>query len=347
MTHATTNPYTQVGQRLNAYQQTLVQRGTTLKGDIEDRYLTKWRSESLFHVARIRTALVSGMQDFLIREGLLNLERVSMSLVTDPLAHGVERLAAIPYRQSPYVATHSMIYSKFMACQNPFLKGIFVDSPNIRLELPDPGGAQRGRYLVDFSQLDVECRRSSSVDLETYLHCPDEVSLLLRKDLDQALSRFEGMARAGLGRVTELCGESLEALGVTLDLPRKPFPVFHLDDALARFPKEEVEARLGEETDSPCFWVVGLMRENYDLIYPYLRPDGTRRPIDSFSSREVFNYDLCVKGTRKDGLPAPAKEVLSGGLREWLPEGRAQSALFQEIRGAENQFVRLEIGPRK
>jgi hypothetical protein len=34
-------------------------------------------------------------------------------------------------------------------------------------------------------------------------------------------------------------------------------------------------------------------------------------------------------------------------LREWLREGRAQSASFAEARDAENQFVRLEIGPRK
>ena len=77
---------------------------------------------------------------------------------------------------------------------------------------------------------------------------------------------------------------------------------------------------MGEATDSQCFFVVGLMRENYDLIYPYLRRDGSRRSIGEFSSREIFNYDLCVKGRRKDGTFSGAKEVLSGGLREWLPE---------------------------
>jgi hypothetical protein len=62
------------------------------------------------------------------------------------------------------------------------------------------------------------------------------------------------------------------------------------------------------------------MRENYDLIYPYLHRDGSRRAISDFSSREIYNYDLVVKGKTKEGLTLPAREVMSGALREWLPE---------------------------
>ncbi len=314
------DPYALVGQRLQRFQEDLAARGSTLRQEIDTRYLSKWRSETLFHVSRIRTALVSGMMDHLIEAGLLNLERVSLSLVTDPLAHTVEHLPEIPYRGSDYVTTHSMIYAKFLACQNPYLKGIFVDSPNIRLEPAEPQGRQRGRYLIDFSQLDVEVRRNRGIGLDTYLDSPREVTALLQEDLATALRLFEGMTRSGFGKVQRLAGDSLEALGVRIDLPDAPFPVFFETEAEARYGKGDLETKMGEATDAQCFFVVGLMRENYDLIYPYLHRDGSRRAIGEFCSREIFNYDLCVKGRQQDGAFSPAKEVLSGGLREWLPE---------------------------
>lgn len=320
MTTTALDPYTLVGQRLNRYQKTLEAQGTSLKREIDQRYVGKWRSEALYHVSRIRTSLVGGMMDHLIEEGLLNLERVSISLVTDPLAHTVEHLPEIPYRGADYVTTHSMIYAKFLACHNPHLKGIFVDSPNIRLEPADPEGRQRGRYLIDFSQLDVEVRRNRGLELDAYLDRPREVTAILQEDLARALKLFEGMARSGFAKVQRLAGDSLEALGVRIDLPEKPFPVFYQTEAEAQYGKADLERKMGEATDSQFFFVVGLMRENYDLIYPYLRRDGSRRPISEFTSREIFNYDLCVKGRRSDGTTSAAKEVLSGGLREWLPE---------------------------
>ncbi len=316
----TDRPYEKIGARLSAYRDALAARGETLSGEIDSRYLAKWRSPALSHVLRVRTALVSGMQDFLIEKGLLNLERVQLSLVTDPLAHEIEHTPVIPYRGSPYVATHSMIYAKFLACHNPHLPGIFVDSPNVRLEVPCKAGSQRGKYLLDFSQLDVEVRRDRRVTLDDYLDATEKVTAILRDDLAGALRFFEGMTRAGFEKARRLAGGSLDALGVRLELPETAFPVFRLDEGLAKYSRAEVEAKLGEQTDAPAFFVVGLMRENYDLIYPYLKRDGSRRAISEFTSAEIFNYDLCVKGKLKDGGWTPAVEVLSGAIREWLPE---------------------------
>ena len=320
MSHTVTETYQQVGRRLHNYQQDLEGRGTTLGAEIEERYMRKWRSEALCHVLRVRTALVAGMQEWLVDQGLLNLERVSMSLLTDPLAHDVEHLPQIPYRQSPYVATHSMIYAKFLACHNPHLPGIFVDSPNIRLELPDAQGRQRGRYLLDFSQLDVEVRRERVITLEEYLDDPEGVRAHLEGELKRALAFFEGMTRAGLDRVRSRASRSLEALGVSLEVPETAFPVFHLDEATRAFGAGQEERGIGETTDAPFFWVVGLLRENYDLVYPYLRRDGSRRDPKEALSREIFNYDLVARNQPLEGSAAPAREVLSGGLREWLPQ---------------------------
>lgn len=312
--------YERIGRSLLRYQSALRERGSTLEEFVERTYLDRWRADTIFHVMAVRTSLVGGMQEYLTRLGLLNLERVQLSLVTDPLAHDVEHTPSIDFKGEPYVTTHSMIYSKFLACHNPRIPGVWVDSPNIRLELAAADGGQRGRYLVDFSQLDVEVRRGRGVCLDDYFDRPEEVAELLREDHLGAMRFFEGMIRSGVERVLERNGEDLEALGVAVELPAGSFPVFHLDEALARHPRGEVEEHLGEEAGSQFFWVAGLMRENYDLIYPYLGRDGSRRPLSSFTSREVFNYDLCIGGAPRDGGSAPAREVLSGAVREWLPE---------------------------
>ncbi len=63
------------------------------------------------------------------------------------------------------------------------------------------------------------------------------------------------------------------------------------------------------------------------------------------NEREFTTDDILYALAHQVPLSVSQREVI-GYLREWLREGRAQSASFQEIREAEDQFVRLEIGPR-
>jgi len=61
--------------------------------------------------------------------------------------------------------------------------------------------------------------------------------------------------------------------------------------------------------------------------------------------REFTTQDIVASLERQVPLSISQREAI-GALREWLREGRAQSASFQEIREAEDQFVRLELKPR-
>lgn len=63
------------------------------------------------------------------------------------------------------------------------------------------------------------------------------------------------------------------------------------------------------------------------------------------NEREFTTQDILSAIARQVPLSVSQREVITY-LREWLREGRAQSASFQESQDAENQFVRLEIGPR-
>jgi len=61
--------------------------------------------------------------------------------------------------------------------------------------------------------------------------------------------------------------------------------------------------------------------------------------------REFTTQDILAALERQVPLSVSQREAI-GALREWLREGRAQSASFQETREAEDHFVRLELKPR-
>jgi hypothetical protein len=307
-----------IGSRLAGYQEGLRKAGRSFSSEVEERYVGRWTGNVLGAALKVRTSLVAGLHEFLVGRGLLNIDRVSMSPITDPLAHEVEHSPVIGYKGVPYRTTHSMIYSKMLACFNRGVPGIFVDSPNIRLELPSAGGEQRGKYLVDFSQMDIEFRRSCRIGEAMYAEEPEAVTALLEAERDRALDFLEDMVSFAVGRILERDSGELACLGVSLEVPRKPFPRFQKDEALRRHGAEKgLEAALGREAGSPFFWILGLFRENYDLVYPYF--PGDARHKDRVASSRIFNYDLCAASASLDGGPlGPAFEVLSGGLREWL-----------------------------
>jgi aspartyl/asparaginyl-tRNA synthetase len=319
-----------IGQSLFGFQAALKQAGSNLAEYLDRYYYQKWVSDTLYAAMSLRTTFVTAMHQFLAEEGLFNMERLQLSPVTDPLAHDVEYVPNIHYKGQLYVMTHSMIYAKFLACHHPRVKGIFVDSPNIRLEIESPDRTQRGKYLIDFSQMDVEVRRNRDVDLETYLKEPEKVKSILAEDMERGMDLFERLIVHAMTRIVEKNEEDLKALGVAVEVPERPFPRFKCDEAKRKF-GTGYEIRLGEKTNAPFFWITGLLRENYDVIYPYLGPEG-KIPMSQVSSDMIYNYDVCAKSIVRDtGKQTPALEILSGAVREWIHEAIVERLLDNGI----------------
>ena len=311
---------TEIGDALFGFQAALKEGGSSLQEYLEKYYYKKWMGDTLLAAVSIRATFVTAMHQFLADEGLCNLERVQLSPLTDPLAHDVEHVPSISYKGLHYVLTHSMIYSKLLGCHHPKIKGIFVDSPNIRLEVESPDRIQRGKYIIDFSQMDVEVRRNRGIDFETYLSRPDEVKEILKEDMATAKDFFERMLIHSMAKIAEKNREELTELGVAIEIPKQPFPTFVYDQLRKKYSLKEYEVGVGKETSSQFFWITGIPRENYDLIYPYLRPDG-KIPLDEITSDMVYNYDICAKSIIRDtGEQTEARELLSGAIREWLYE---------------------------
>ena len=333
-----------ISQSLYSFQAALEEEGGSLEEFIRRTYIEKWLGDTLYHTSAIRTTFVNAMHNFLTEYGLFNLERVSMSPVTDPLAHDVEHVPTIAYKGHDYKATHSMIYSKFLACLSPKLKGIFVDSPNIRLEIESPVGAQRGKYLADFSQMDIELRRNRNVSLEDYLNSPDKVKQILKEDMEKALDFFEQLLIYAMTDIVKKNEENLKALGVAVEVPKSPFPRFRKDEAVAKYGSSGFESKLGQEADSQFFWVIGLMRENYDLIYPYLKPDGSKIAISDFTSDMIYNYDICAQSIqRKTGKYGDVYEISSGAIREWLYEPIIERLIDNKVIPVKPDFVKGKL----
>jgi hypothetical protein len=117
---------------------------------------------------------------------------------------------------------------------------------------------------------------------------------------------------------------------VVIDVPKQPFPRFRCDEARKKF-GYGYEARLGQGIEEPFFWVTGLLRENYDLVYPYLRPEG-KVSLNQVTSDMIYNYDLCAKSRDRDtGEQTPALEILSGAVREWIFEAIVERLLDNGI----------------
>lgn len=320
-----------IGQNMFGFQSALQQAGSSLTDYLKKYYYDKWISDSLYSTMAIRTTFINALNQFFADEGLFNLERLQLSPVTDPLAHDVEHVPSISYKGQAYVMTHSMIYSKFLACHNKRIKGVFVDSPNIRLEIESPDRIQRGKYLIDFSQMDVEVRRNRGIDLDTYLGKPEYVKSILDEDMEMAMDMFERMIIYAINMVVEKNEDDLKSLGVILEVPEKPFPRFRCDQAKKKYGRIGYEIRLGEEIKEQFFWITGLLRENYDLVYPYLTPEG-KINLSEIPSEMIFNYDICAKSIIRDtGKQTPALEILSGAVREWLYEAIVERLIDNRI----------------
>jgi SpoVK/Ycf46/Vps4 family AAA+-type ATPase len=113
--------------------------------------------------------------------------------------------------------------------------------------------------------------------------------------------------------------ERREIFGVHLRKARRLAAGFDLD-RLAR----ESEGYVGAE----------IQQAIYDAMHVAFDDGG----------REFTTADISAALRRQVPLSVSQREVI-GALRNWLREGRAQSASFQEVTEAEEQFVRLDLRP--
>lgn len=227
-------------------------------------------------ILRIQTAVLKALHDFMWDESIVQLMPVMLSPFTDPLAHNVYD-GSLEYEGQRLQLTKSMILHKQLSLMRDDLKGIYIVSPNIRLEIGKTGLS--GMHLLEFSQVDIELKQASYKDFMAFM---------------------ERLYVHIAGFVVSTCPDSLERLGRTIPIPSSPFKLYESTELKERFGKDwEHEISIKEKQP---FWVMDHFREfydkedpstgkhiNYDLVYP----EGFGEAL-SGAERET-EYDVIIR----------------------------------------------------
>lgn len=228
-------------------------------------------------ILHIQTEALKAIHDYLYEQKLLQLMPVMLSPITDPLCHETSD-ARINYLGQELQLTKSMIFHKQLAIASCNTKGIYIMSPNVRLEKPLKRDS--GRHLIEFSQLDIELR---------------EVKALKFMEL------LEGLINYIIIRVKEKCGRELEDLGVSLKIPTRPFKIFSSEELLKKY-GEDFEKEVSLQEIDP-FWITDYQREFYDkedpdrpghyLNYDLIYPEGFGEALSG--GERDFEYEILLR----------------------------------------------------
>jgi len=206
-------------------------------------------------IMKVQSAALKAIDSFMYSREILHLMPVMLSPVTDPLCHSVFD-ASIDYYGQKLELTKSMILHKQLVMMADSIKGIYIVSPNIRLEFEECG--KSGKHLIEFSQVDIELLRVSSREFMDFT-----------EELYSYVFSF----------VKQECKQELKKLGRKISVPIKPFKVFDSTELKEKF-GEDFERIVSEKEKQP-FWITDYYREfydkqdpetkkhvNYDLVYP-------------------------------------------------------------------------------
>ncbi|KXH77204.1 MAG: hypothetical protein AM326_12595 [Candidatus Thorarchaeota archaeon SMTZ-45] len=205
----------------------------------------------IVEILKIQSEALLAIHEFLYQEGLLQMMPVIVSPVTDPLCHPVYK-ATITYLNQKLQLTKSMALHKQVAISTLGVKGIYIVSPNVRLEKD----VQSDNHLLEFSQLDIELKDTSAHEFMSFME--DLVIYIFAK-------------------VQDRCEKELKELRAHIKIPRKPFRVHSSWDLRREF-GEEFGSRISQREDD-LFWITDFEREFYD------KEDEVRRG-------HYHNYDL-------------------------------------------------------
>lgn len=210
--------------------------------------------ENYLEIFKVQTEALRAVHDYLYQEGLVQLMPVILSPVTDPLNHSVYD-ASITYQDQELQLTKSMILHKQIALASLDVKGIYIVSPNVRLEK----GIQTDRHLLEFSQIDIELKGWLALEFR---------------------SLIEDMMVYVFTQVKERCVKELEKLGSDIKIPRRPFRIYSRQELQSEF-GSDFDSQISQREDN-LFWITDFDREfydkedadmkghyvNYDLFYP-------------------------------------------------------------------------------
>ncbi len=232
-------------------------------------------------IVRVQTEALFAMHEFLRDAGIQQIMPVILSPVTDPLNHPVYD-ASIEYMDQKLQLTKSMILHKQVAVAKLDAKGIYVVSPNVRLEK----SIGSDKHLLEFSQLDIELKDANA---------------------DEFMNLMERLMIHIFKRVGRACKRELNVLGSEVKIPRRPFPRYSSGDLREEF-GDDFESQMSKLNDS-LFWITDYAREFYDredeeneghyLNYDLFYPEGFGEALSG--GERDYRYDVLLRKIKQRG----------------------------------------------
>lgn len=248
--------------------------------------IEKIQSQEMDHILKIQTIMLKAIHDFMHSKEMIQLTPVIISPITDPLCHSVFD-AKIKYYEQELHLTKSMILHKQVSLISPARKGIYIVSPNVRLEKEDC--QHSGRHLLEFSQVDFEFKDAKKEDIMKFME--ELIPFVFKK-------------------VQEKCSEELKALGRELRIPEAPFKVYTTKELEKKHGKD-FEKIVSERSTEP-FWILDHNREFYDkedpekpgtyLNYDMVWPEGFGEALSGGEREHEYEQILKRMKRRKMSL---------------------------------------------
>jgi len=266
------------------------------------RTIQKIKSKQMDAILRIQTSMLKAIHDFMSKKEVIQLMPVILSPITDPLCHSVFD-AEIKYYKQKFQLTKSMIIHKQVSLISEDRKGIYIISPNIRLE--KRSYKETGRHLIEFSQVDFEFKDAKKEDIIRFM---------------------EELTAYVLTKVKKECKKDLKKLQRELKIPKTPFKVHYKKELIEKYGKD-FEEIMSKKSKVP-FWVLDHDREFYDkedmekpesyLNYDLVWPEGYGEAL-SGGERE-HEYEQIVRRMKRRKMKLSAyKQYLELAKKRMLP----------------------------
>ncbi len=236
--------------------------------------------EEMADILKIQSAAMKAVHDYMWGKGVPICTPVILSTVTDPLNHPIHD-SSIRYKGAKLELTKSMILHKQLAISRGNIRGIYIVSPNVRLEKDEE--AESGRHLLEFSQVDIELKGASAEEFMRFM---------------------EGIYVHIIKYVKAECAPELGRLGRELTVPAG-FKVYESKKLEAEY-GAGFEGIVSEKEEAP-FWILGHKREFYDredkesgehINYDFVYPEGFGEALSGGEREHEYGRILEKMGER-------------------------------------------------
>jgi asparaginyl-tRNA synthetase len=245
-------------------------------------------------ILRIQGGIIRSIHEFMESKGVVHVNPLMTSPITDPLSHDVTE-ADFVYADQKFSLMKSMILHKQLLLSHPHIDSIYIVSPNVRLEGPERNDT--GRHLFEFTQVDYEFKE---------------------KTMDFVITFTEEMVAYIFSRLNAKYSDLVILFrGELLKVPETGWPRYSTYELIKKFGKSwEKESSIA--ADCP-FWVTDHDREFYDredernkghfLNYDIMWPEGYMEGL-SGAEREDEYEQIIFRMKRSGTDPEKYKQYL-------------------------------------